>query len=30
MTQQTFDLDMLPAFGPSDLVELLGVPFSLE
>ena len=30
MTQQAFDLDMLPAFGPSDLVELLGVPFSEE
>ena len=30
MTQQSFDLDMLPAFGPSDLVELLGIPFSLE
>ena len=30
MTQLGFDLDELPPFGPSDLVELLGVPFSLE
>ncbi len=30
MTQQAFDLDMAPAFGPSDLVELLGIPFSEE
>ena len=30
MTQQAFDLDLLPAFGPSDLVELLGIPFSEE
>ncbi len=30
MTQQAFDLDALPPFGPGDLVELLGVPFSAE
>jgi DNA helicase-2/ATP-dependent DNA helicase PcrA len=30
MTQLGFDLDELPPFGPSDLVELLGIPFSPE